>query len=81
MSRLAHRRARLYQRLRSVHLERAHTQVPASILFTDTSYDFDPALLPGLDIHKAGTLRAAWLVLRTKLDVLEVETNLWSVAD
>lgn len=44
------RRARVYQSVRSAHLERFHALEPATVYFIDRSYDFEGALLTGLDI-------------------------------
>ena len=72
--RLRHARVRVYETLRTAHLERAHDFVPASIVYLRRNYDFDDSLLAGLDVHHCTGLRAlAALVVRS--DVREVEVN------
>ena len=72
--RLRHGRVRVYETLRTAHLERAHDFVPASIVYLRRNYDFDDSLLAGLDVHHCGSLRAlAALVVRS--DVREMEVN------
>jgi hypothetical protein len=67
---------RLYQKLRSAHLERAHQQTPASLLYVERRYDYDPALEAGLDVVRAGTWRAAALVALSRVRVLEINEPL-----
>ncbi|WP_313408302.1 glycosyltransferase [Aeromicrobium sp.] len=75
---LLHRRIRCYLNLRTAHLERAHAFVPASILYAHRKYDFDASLVDGLDLVRAGAWRTAWLVLRSRPTVLEVnEPLMW----
>lgn len=69
-------RARLYQTVRSAHLERAHQLAPATILYRATRYDFDRALAGGLDLVPAGPVRAAWLLARSRVRQLEVNEPL-----
>lgn len=69
--------ARLYQRLRSVHLERAHDQPSAALLYLERSYDFDEALVDGLEIIHATTLTAPLIMLRSRVTVLEVNEPLY----
>jgi glycosyltransferase involved in cell wall biosynthesis len=69
-------RARLYQTVRSAHLERARQLSPASILYSGTRYDFDGALARGLDLVPAGPVRAAWLLARSSVRQLEVNEPL-----
>ena len=67
---------RLYESLRTAHLERAHQLAPASIVHRVTRYDFDESLAVGLDLVQAGPVRAAWLVGRSGVRVLEVNEPL-----
>lgn len=69
-------RARLYQTVRSAHLERAGQLAPATILHRGTRYDFDAALADGLDLVPAGPVRAAWLLARSSVRQLEVNEPL-----
>lgn len=66
-------RARLYETVRTAHLERAHDLAPASIVYRRRRYDFDDALTAGLDLVEAGPLRAALVLARS--DVRQVEVN------
>ena len=66
-------RVRLYETLRTAHLERAHELAPASIVYRRRRYDFDSDLARGLDLVEAGPARAAWVLARS--DVREVEVN------
>jgi glycosyltransferase involved in cell wall biosynthesis len=67
---------RLYESLRTAHLERARQLAPASIVHRVTRYDFDESLAEGLDLVQAGPVRAAWLVGRSRVRVLEVNEPL-----
>ncbi|RII92740.1 glycosyltransferase [Clavibacter michiganensis] len=69
-------RVRLYESLRTAHLERAHELAPASILYRVTRYDFDDRLAEGLDLHRAGRLRAGLVILRSDVRTLEVNEPL-----
>jgi glycosyltransferase involved in cell wall biosynthesis len=69
-------RARLYQTVRSAHLERARQLSPATILYGGTRYDFDRELEHGLDLVPAGPVRAAWLLARSSVRWLEVNEPL-----
>jgi len=64
---------RLYETVRTAHLERARELAPASILYRRRRYDFDASLTAGLDLVEAGPLRAAVVLARS--DVREVEVN------
>lgn len=66
-------RVRLYETLRTAHLERAHELAPASIVYRSRRYDFDSGLARGLDLVEAGPARAAWVLARS--DVRELEVN------
>jgi glycosyltransferase involved in cell wall biosynthesis len=70
------RRARLYQTIRTAHLERAHVLEPATILFQQRRYDFEDSLAVGLELIQAGPLRSAWLLARSKVQALEINEPL-----
>ncbi len=70
------RRVRLYQTLRTAHLERALELAPATILYRDRRYDFDEALAARLDLVRATPLRGAILLLRDRVDELEINEPL-----
>ncbi|ROS50456.1 glycosyltransferase family 4 protein [Frigoribacterium sp. PhB24] len=67
---------RLYESLRTAHLERAHDLAPASIVYRVTRYDFDASLAEGLDLVPAGPLGSAWLIARSRVETLEVNEPL-----
>ena len=71
-----HDRARVYESLRSAHLERAHALEPASLLHRRRRYDFDPALADGLDLVQGGTFSLAVTILRSRLAGVEVNEPL-----
>jgi glycosyltransferase involved in cell wall biosynthesis len=67
---------RLYESLRTAHLERARDLAPASIVYRVTRYDFDERLAEGLDLVHAGPVAAAWGIARSRVRVLEVNEPL-----
>lgn len=69
-------RVRVYQTLRTAHLERAHELAPAAILFTSRRYDFDERLLAGLEVVQAGRWRSAGILARSHIRELEVNEPL-----
>jgi glycosyltransferase involved in cell wall biosynthesis len=69
-------RARLYQTVRSAHLERARQLSPATIYYGGTRYDYDPELAHGLDLVPTGPVRAAWLLARSSVRWVEVNEPL-----
>ncbi|GGF13883.1 glycosyltransferase family 4 protein [Subtercola lobariae] len=69
-------RVRLYQTLRSAHLERAHQLEPASIVYQNKRYDFEDPLTVGLDIRQLGPLAGAWQLLRSPISTLEINEPL-----
>lgn len=73
----AERRARVYQTVRSAHLERFHQLEPARVFFVDRRYDFEAALLEGLDIQPC---RSHWdlfrQLFRARVDRLEINEPL-----
>ena len=72
-SRTASSRVRLYETVRTAHLERARELTPASIVYRRRRYDFDPAVAAGLDLIEAGPVGAAVVLARS--DVRELEIN------
>lgn len=67
---------RLYESLRTAHLERARDLAPASIVYRVTRYDFDARLADGLDLVQAGPVAAAWGIARSRVRTLEVNEPL-----
>ncbi|MFG6492864.1 glycosyltransferase family 4 protein [Microbacterium sp. P03] len=74
--RLISRRARLYESIRTAHLERARELVPAAIVYRVRRYDFDESLAAGLELVQANPLAAALLLRRARLDALEINEPL-----
>ena len=74
--RLQFSRARSYQVLRTAHLERAHDFAPASILYADRRYDFDPTLAARLDLHRCGPVGLVRILLANPLVALEINEPL-----
>jgi glycosyltransferase involved in cell wall biosynthesis len=74
---LHHEHVRLYDQVRTAHLERARVLEPAAIVYHSTRYDFDPALAEGLELVQAGPLRAFWMFLRSPVTVLEINEPLY----
>lgn len=67
------RRVRVYQAVRSAHLERFRELEPATVLYVDRRYDFEEDLLDGLDIRRCGSLpELAWRIARSRVHELEV---------
>ncbi|MDN3497519.1 glycosyltransferase family 4 protein [Planococcus sp. APC 4015] len=73
---LVSRRARLYESVRTAHLERARELSPAAIVYRVRRYDFDESLAAGLEIVHATPLRAALLLRRSRLEALEINEPL-----
>jgi len=69
-------RARVYGSVRSAHLERARESVPASILHRRWRYDHDPALAEGLDLVRGSVPSLVVTLVRSDLDVVEVNEPL-----
>ncbi len=71
------RRARVYQSVRTAHLERFRELEPAEVLYLDTSYDFDTDQVLDSGIRRLRG-RGALLrsLLRRDIDVLEVNEPL-----
>lgn len=72
--RATHRRVRVYDSLRSAHLERMRELQPATIVYRAENYDFEPALTVGLDLVRVSGLRQLVGVL-VRSDVRELEIN------
>lgn len=77
---ITHRRVRLYHQLRTAHLERAAQLPPATIVYGRRRYDFDDELARSLDLVPAGGIRAAWYLLRHRVDALEINEPLYVAA-
>jgi len=69
-------RVRLYDSVRTAHLERAHEQVPATIVFRTRRYDFDAGLARGLDLVPGRALSMVVTLARSAVSVLEVNEPL-----
>ena len=76
MTRMKLRRARLYESIRTAHLERAHQLAPAAILYRGRRYDFDADLARGLELIEAGPIKAAVILARSRLTALEINEPL-----
>jgi glycosyltransferase involved in cell wall biosynthesis len=76
VARAKYPRARIYQSVRTAHLERAHELSPASIYFQVKRYDFDAELADGLDLINTGRAAMAWSLLRSGVCELEVNEPL-----
>lgn len=76
MVRMKLKRARLYESIRTAHLERAHQLKPAAIIYRQRRYDFDADLARGLELIEASPLRAALILARSDVTALEVNEPL-----
>lgn len=74
---LHHQHVRLYDQIRSVHLERAHELDPAAIVYRVKRYDFDPRLATGIELAQAGTVGAARIAFRSRITRVEVDEPLY----
>jgi glycosyltransferase involved in cell wall biosynthesis len=74
--RLHHTRVRLYETVRTAHLERAHRLVPAAIVYRGRRYDFAEDAAAGLELVQASRRRAAALVAGSDVNELEVNEPL-----
>lgn len=63
---------RLYDTLRTAHLERAHRFQPATIIYRRKSYDFESQLSEGLDLIEANPLRTMILMLTSAVTICEI---------
>lgn len=66
-------RVRIYESVRSAHLERAHRLEPAAIVYRRRRYDFDEALTRGLELRRTSPLGVARLMATSR--PREVEIN------
>jgi hypothetical protein len=71
-----HAHVRLYDSIRSAHLERAAELPPATILYGTKRYDFDESLAAPLDLVQARGWRAARHLFRSRTTVLEINEPL-----
>lgn len=69
-------RVRLYDSVRSAHLERAHELSPAAIIYNTRRYDFDESLTDGLELIQASPVRAARLIARSSVTAVEINEPL-----
>jgi glycosyltransferase involved in cell wall biosynthesis len=76
LPRLNFERARLYESIRTAHLERARQLEPAAILYRQKRYDFDERLTEGLQLVHANRLEAALLLARSQVRQLEINEPL-----
>ncbi|MTB88004.1 glycosyltransferase [Aeromicrobium senzhongii] len=67
-------RVRVYEGLRTAHLERFHVLEPASVLYGGRNYDFAEELLGGLDVRRFSGTRSLVLQL-LRADVRQLEVN------
>jgi glycosyltransferase involved in cell wall biosynthesis len=74
--RISTARARLYQTVRTAHLERAHELTPAAIIYRSRRYDFDVSLADGLQLVEAGPARAALTLATSRVIQLEINEPL-----
>ncbi|WP_426625440.1 glycosyltransferase family 4 protein [Leifsonia sp. McL0607] len=74
---LHHQHVRLYEQVRSAHLERARELAPAAIVYRVKRYDFDPSLTDGVELAQADTLAAARLAMRSRITRVEVDEPLY----
>jgi glycosyltransferase involved in cell wall biosynthesis len=70
------KRARLYWRVRTAHLERAAELPEATVYFAGKRYDFDSALADAVDLRPAAGWRAAFFLWRDSPDEVEVNEPL-----
>lgn len=71
------RRVRLYDFIRTAHLERLREMAPADVLYRARRYDFDAALLPDADPpRRLGRWATVRHLLRTRYDYAEVNEPL-----
>lgn len=74
------RRARLYQTLRTAHLEQALLLSPASIIYRSKRYDFDEVLAARLNLTQAGPVAAALMLARSTVAEMEINEPLMRYA-
>ncbi|RFA21193.1 glycosyltransferase family 4 protein [Subtercola boreus] len=69
-------RVRLYESVRTAHLERARELQPASILYRVKRYDFEEAIAKDQQLVRVGLLSGALLILRSPVETLEINEPL-----
>ncbi|MFP7833514.1 glycosyltransferase family 4 protein [Marisediminicola sp. LYQ134] len=74
--RIEARRVRLYQSIRTAHLERAHELGTAAIVYQVQRYDFDESAAKGIELMRASPIETAFLIARSDLDVVEINEPL-----
>lgn len=74
--RLRSTRARLYRTIRTAHLEQVRELTPATVIYRATRYDFDTTAAVGLDLRRAGPVRAAVMLARSTVTEFEVNEPL-----
>lgn len=67
---------KLYDVVRTVHLERLSDDDAVTLLYRRRKYDFHPGLVRGRDIHRAGALGALRWALMHRVDVIEISEPL-----
>lgn len=72
----ARRVLKLYDEVRTAHLERLADGTRTTILFRQPRYDFDDALARGFDLRRAGALGTLRYVLLHEVDVIELSEPL-----
>ena len=76
--RCVHSHVRLYESLRTAHLERAHELSAASIVYGRRRYDFDENLATGLDLIQANLAKTARVLWKSRVSAIEVNEPLMS---
>lgn len=76
VTRMKLQRARLYESVRTAHLERAHVLAPAAIIYRQRRYDFDADLAQGLELIEAGPIKTAIILARSGVTALEINEPL-----
>lgn len=69
-------RVRLYETVRTAHLERAAQLAPATILYRAERYDFHAEAARGVPLVRTSTLGAALLLLRSPIRSIEINEPL-----
>lgn len=69
-------RVKIYQTIRTAHLERAAEFAPAVYLYRQRRYDFDAQLASQSKVYQSSIWQTAWLLLRARVSFLEVNEPL-----
>lgn len=69
-------RVKIYQTIRTAHLERATEFAPAVYLYRQRRYDFDAQLASRVKAYQSSIWQTAWLLLRARVSFLEVNEPL-----